>query len=55
LKASRALGCDDLLLLTGSTHGEQRETWHGMSGKIRRMPISDWLFDLSKESQDGAP
>ena len=44
LKASRALGCDDLLLLTGSTHGEQRETWHGMSGTIRRMPISDWLF-----------
>lgn len=43
LKASRALGCDDLLFLTGSTLGEQRETWHGMSGTIRRMPISEWL------------
>lgn len=43
LKASRALGCDDLVLLTGSTHGERCETWHGMSGTIQRMPISDWL------------
>ena len=45
LKASRALGCDNLLLLTGSTHGTQKETWHGMSGTIRRMPISDWLLE----------
>jgi predicted AAA+ superfamily ATPase len=43
LKASRALGCNDLLLLTGSMHGERRENWHGMSGTIRRMPIADWL------------
>ncbi len=43
LKASRALGCNDLLLLTGSMHGERRETWHGMSGTIRRMPIAEWL------------
>lgn len=44
LKASRALGCNDLLMLTGSTQGEQQETWHGMSGTIRRMPIADWLM-----------
>lgn len=43
LKASRALGCDNLLLLTGAMHGTQKETWHGMSGTIQRMPISDWL------------
>ena len=44
LKASRALSCDNLLLLTESQSGKQKESWHGMEGEVRRMPISDWLI-----------
>lgn len=44
LKASRELGCEDLLLLTDSDEGVQEESWHGMRGVVRRMPISDWLL-----------
>jgi predicted AAA+ superfamily ATPase len=45
LKASRELGCGDLLLLTDSDRGVQEESWHGMSGIVRRMPIADWLLN----------
>lgn len=45
LKASRALGCENLLLLTESERGQQRETWLGIAAEIRRMPISDWLIE----------
>ena len=54
LKASRELGCGDLLLLTDSDRGVQKESWHGMSGMVRRMPIADWLlnspYDAGKPS-----
>ena len=44
LKASQELGCEDLLLLTDSDSGEQQESWHGMTGRIRREPIANWLL-----------
>ena len=53
LKASRELGCDDLLLLTESDEGVEEVSWHGMNGVIRRMPIADWLLESPSES--GAP
>lgn len=45
LKTSRELGCEDLLLLTDSDRGMQKESWHRMSGMVRRMPIADWLLN----------
>ena len=45
LKASRELGCGNLLLLTESEGRRQSESWHGMSGMVERMPISEWLLE----------
>ena len=54
LKASRELGCEDLLLLTESDEGVEEVSWHGMNGVIRRMPIADWLLDLAPKRRGGA-
>jgi predicted AAA+ superfamily ATPase len=43
LKASRELSCENLLILTGDTEGEERVSWFGMEGTIRMMPIEQWL------------
>ncbi|NBR71220.1 MAG: ATP-binding protein [Proteobacteria bacterium] len=45
LKASRELGCPDLLLLTGSEEGEAVESWHGFSASVRRQPLWRWLME----------
>ena len=45
LKASRELGCSDLLLLTESEEGEAVESWHGFSASVRRQPLWRWLIE----------
>ena len=43
-KASRALGCRDLLLLTENEEGLSEEPWEGETFPIRRLPIWKWLL-----------
>lgn len=33
----------------------QEETWHGMSGIVRRMPIADWLLNSPCEAGNPLP
>ncbi len=48
LKASRDLGCDNLLLLTETEEGEETLNWHGMKGTITLRPIWRWLLENDK-------
>ncbi|MCX6873377.1 MAG: ATP-binding protein [Verrucomicrobia bacterium] len=43
-KASRDLGCGDLLLLTEKEEGRMEETWEGSVYPIRTMPVWKWLL-----------
>lgn len=43
-KASRDLGCRDLLLLTENEEGESMESWEGMVYQIRSIPVWKWLL-----------
>ncbi len=45
LKASRALGCEDLEVLTLSDEGEEQVHWFGMTARVRFIPIWKWLQD----------
>jgi hypothetical protein len=47
LKASRALSCDDLVILTAASEGEERVSWFGTEGVIRTTPIWQWLRESS--------
>jgi predicted AAA+ superfamily ATPase len=42
LQASKALGCDDLLILTGETAGEETLEWFGTRRSIRLQPLVEW-------------
>jgi len=42
LQASKALGCDNLLILTAATDGEEPVEWFGTRRAIRLQPLSDW-------------
>lgn len=43
-KASRELGCRDLLLLTENDEGQTLETWEGAVYPVRSMPVWKWLM-----------
>jgi hypothetical protein len=43
-KASRELGCCDLLLLTEKEESQTEETWEGSVYPIRTLPVWKWLL-----------
>lgn len=47
-KASRELGCQDLLLLTESEEGLTEEPWEGSVYPVRSIPIWKWLANARK-------
>ena len=47
-KASRELGCRDLLLLTESEEGLTEEPWEGSVYPVRSIPIWKWLANARK-------
>lgn len=44
-KASRELGCRNLLLLTETEEGQSEETWEGATYPVRSMPVWKWLLE----------
>ncbi|MBN2491401.1 MAG: ATP-binding protein [Planctomycetes bacterium] len=45
VKASADLACDDLLLLTERSSGEEEVSWFGRKGTIRIRPVWQWLLE----------
>jgi uncharacterized protein len=43
LQASKALSCDDLIILTAATEGEEQVEWYGTRRTIRLLPMSKWM------------
>jgi predicted AAA+ superfamily ATPase len=43
LKASRELGCDNLIILSEQEEKTESAEWFGMKGTIRYLPLSQWL------------
>ena len=48
LRASAALSCDNLLVLTAEEHGEQEVEWHGTRRTIRVLPLWRWLVGIEE-------
>ena len=46
LRASAALSCDNLLVLTAEEHGEQEVEWHGTRHTIHVLSLWRWLAGL---------
>jgi predicted AAA+ superfamily ATPase len=44
LQASKALSCDDLVILTASASGEEQVEWYGIRRTIRLVPMSQWTI-----------
>jgi predicted AAA+ superfamily ATPase len=42
LQASKALNCDDLLILTAATEGEEDVEWYGIRRRVRLLPFARW-------------
>jgi uncharacterized protein len=42
LQASKALQCDNLLILTATTAGEEDVEWFGTRRKVRLQPLAEW-------------
>ena len=42
LQASKALDCDDLLILTAATAGQETVEWFGTRRSIRLQPLAEW-------------
>jgi predicted AAA+ superfamily ATPase len=42
LQASKALDCDDLLILTAATNGQEDVEWFGTRRSIRLQPLTEW-------------
>jgi len=42
LRASKALSCDELLVLTAATEGEEQVEWYGTRRTIRMVPMWKW-------------
>lgn len=49
-KASRELGCRNLLLLTEKEEGQTEELWEGAAYPVRTMPIWKWLMDAESRA-----
>ena len=44
LKASKDLGCNDLLIINKDYSGEEDSEWFGIKGKIKYIPLWKWLL-----------
>lgn len=42
VQASKALSCDNLLILTAATEGEEVVEWYGIRRRVRLLPLSKW-------------
>jgi predicted AAA+ superfamily ATPase len=51
LRAGKELSCANLLVITEGYEAEEEETWFGMSGIIRYVPLWKWL--LARAPHDG--
>lgn len=47
LKASRELGCHDLLVLTESAEAEETAEWFGIKERVRYVPLRKWLLECT--------
>ncbi|MEK6846226.1 MAG: DUF4143 domain-containing protein, partial [Nanoarchaeota archaeon] len=47
LKASKALRCKNLLIITAEEELEKTATWFGLRGKIKIVPLWKWLLEVS--------
>jgi predicted AAA+ superfamily ATPase len=47
LKASDALRCDELLVLTENTEAEEEVSWYGHGGVVRFVPLWRWLLEAA--------
>jgi predicted AAA+ superfamily ATPase len=45
LRASRELGCRDLLVLTETAEREEKASWYGIEGEVRFAPLRKWLSE----------
>lgn len=43
VQASKALDCDDLLILTANTAGEETVEWYGTKRVVRLCPLTEWV------------
>jgi hypothetical protein len=50
LKASEALSCDRLLIVTAEDEIEESAEWYGTNRRIRILPFPKWLADLDAET-----
>lgn len=48
LHASKDLGCDNLLIITGDYEGIEEKEWFGMKARIVFLPLWKWLLDSLK-------
>ena len=48
LKAAEALSCDQLLVLTADTDGEEEVEWYATRRKVRLLPLRRWLLESSQ-------
>lgn len=46
LKASKELGCKNLLVLTEEYENEEDTSWFGIAGKVKFMPLWKWLLTV---------
>ena len=45
LKASKDLGCANLLVLTEGYEGEEESEWYGIKGVVRFVALWKWLLE----------
>lgn len=45
LKASKELKCRNLLMITNNKKGEEEFEWFGMKGKVKFIPLWQWLLE----------
>jgi predicted AAA+ superfamily ATPase len=50
LKASEALSCRRLLIVTAEDESEESAEWYGANGRIQILPFHKWLSDLDLEA-----
>ena len=48
LKASKALRCKNLIIITAEEEQEQKAMWFGLQGKVKIIPLWKWLLEPKK-------
>ena len=46
IQASKALSCENLLILTAATEGEEIAEWYGTRRRIRLLPLAKWSYGM---------